>query len=263
MENIRQAVERARASQGAEQKSQVWEKSRPPRRIQETELSSALLSSRRIVSYNGADHRSRPYDMLRTQVLQSMDLKGWKFLGITSPTPACGKTLTALNLALSIARQPERSVVLVDMDLQKPQVANSLGLSSGGGGVLGILEQRTTLNSEIIQVRAGSQGIIVLPTAATKESSELMASRAMSTLLEDIKSEFRSHVIIFDLPPILSSDDAIAVLPQIDCVLLVVAVGLSKASEIGECNRHLQSTEVVRVVLNKATDAGHRYYSYS
>ena len=53
---------------------------------------------------------------------------------------------------------------------------------------------------------------------------------------------------------------AIAILPQIDCVLLVAAVGLSKASEIEECNRHLQSSDIVRIVLNKATDAVPNYY---
>jgi protein-tyrosine kinase len=264
MENIRQAVERARAGQGGEPKSQLrmgasaygagW-------RGQETELNSAGLLSRRIVSHNGADHRSRPYDMLRTQVLQSMDVKEQKVLGITSPTPACGKTLTTLNLALSIARQPERSVVLVDLDLQKPQLAGCLGLTAAEGGVLGILEGRSTLQSTIIPVRAGNQRILVLPSASTKESSEWMASRQMCALLQDIKREFQSHVIILDLPPLLTSDDVIAVLPQMDCILLVAAVGISKASEIEECNRHLQSTDVVRLVLNKARDARQSYYN--
>ena len=70
----------------------------------ELELNLGHLQARRIVAYNGADQRSRPYDMLRTQVLQSMGVSGWKVLGVTSPTPGCGKTLTAINLALSIAQ---------------------------------------------------------------------------------------------------------------------------------------------------------------
>jgi protein-tyrosine kinase len=71
----------------------------------------------------------------------------------------------------------------------------------------------------------------------------------------------RSHVIILDLPPILSSDDVTAVLPQMDCVLLVAAVGTSTVTDIDECNRHLQSSEVVRVVVNRATDSGQNYYT--
>jgi hypothetical protein len=200
--------------------------------------------------------------MLRTQVLQSTDLKGWKVVGVTSPTPGCGKTLTALNLALSIARQPERSVMLVDLDLRKPQLASYLELSPAEGGVLGILGARTVLRDAVVPVRVGNHRFSVLPTTATTETSELMASRAMCELLREIRRDLHSHLVILDLPPLLTSDDVIAILPQIDCILLVAAVGLSKASEIAECSKHLQSTDVVRVVVNKATEKGCQNYYY-
>jgi hypothetical protein len=189
-----------------------------------------------------------------------MTLSGWKVLGVTSPTPGCGKTLTAVNLAFSIARQPDQAVVLVDADLQKPQIANYLGLSAADGGLLGILQQRTTLQNEIIPARIGNQRIVTLPTASTRESSELMGSRSMRSLLQDIKRYYPSHIVIVDLPPVLSSDDVIAVLPEIDCLLLVAAVGLSRVSEVEECNRHLQSSHLVRLVVNKATEQDAHYY---
>ena len=146
-------------------------------------LNSDYLLGRRIVSHNGADQRSRPYDMLRTQVLRSMSANRWTILGVTSPTAGCGKTVTAINLALSIARHRDQSAVLVDMDLQKPRVAEYLGLSPPEGGVLGLLEGRANLQTAAISVRAGNQQIVVLPSAATKESSELMGSRAMGNLV--------------------------------------------------------------------------------
>jgi hypothetical protein len=65
------------------------------------------------------------------------------------------------------------------------------------------------------------------------------------------------------LPPILPSDDVISILPQLDCVLFVVAAGTTTAQEIKECNKHLESTEVLRVVLNKSEDTTATYYSYS
>ena len=276
MENIRQAIERAKASQSSA-KPQVMQDLRMPQRridsraaapngagpqIDGTELNCAYLRSRRIVSQDGADQFSRPYDMLRTQVLQSMDQSGWSILGVTSPTPGCGKTVTAVNLAFSIARQPDRSVVLVDLDLQKPQIVDCLGLAAADGGVLDVLQERTTLQSATMKVRVGNQQLVVLPTAATRESSELMGSAAMRNLLRDIKKYYQSHIVILDLPPILSSDDVIAILPEIDCVLLVAAVGLSKTSEVEECNRHLQSSHLVRLVVNKVTDANSNYYDY-
>ena len=259
MESIRQAVERVRSRSGAG--SVERSRTHSGAQIEETVLDGAHLQSKRIISHDIADRRSRSFDMLRTQVLQSMDLKGWRTLAVTSPTPACGKTLTALNLALSIARQPERSVLLVDLDFRKPQVAACLGLTCDNG-VLSVLEGRTMLSDAIIPVHLGNLRFMVLPTATTIASSELISSRAMAAMLGVIRSEYHAQTIILDLPPILSGDDVIAILPQIDCVLLVVAVGTTTVSQIKECNKHLQSSEVVRVVLNKLPETSVNYHHY-
>jgi Mrp family chromosome partitioning ATPase len=189
-----------------------------------------------------------------------MDLKGWKFLAVTSPTAGCGKTLTAVNLALSISRQSERSVFLVDMDLQKPQVAKTLGLKCQHG-ILSVLSGQSTLAESVVQTQIGNCQLLVLPAeASTASSSEWMASVAMRSMLQDIRRSYPSRFVILDLPPLLSSDDVIAVVPQIDCVLMVVAVGTSTVSEIRQCNRHLQSSDVIRVVVNKAEEPSAKYY---
>ena len=263
MENIRQAIERAKQSP----KQQGGIAVEPPRQqarhvfgdipdskeqMQEVELDFKHLQSRRIVAYDGKDFRSRSFDILRTEILRSMDLKGWKTLAVTSPTPGCGKTLTATNLALSIARQPDRRVLLADLDLRKPQVADCLGLKCRDG-VLGVVEERIEVGSAIIPVRAGSSKLEVLPTASTSNSSDLVVSSAMKTLLHDVAGHGQSRIVILDLPPLLTGHDAISILPQVDCVLLVTAVGTSKISEIEECNKYLQATDVVRVVLNKVS----------
>jgi len=225
-------------------------------------LNLAHLESNRIIAYDETDARSKSFDMLRTQVLQAMDQSNWNVLGITSPTPGCGKSVTAINLAFSIARRPERSVLLVDLDLQKPQVAKYLGVDCGSG-VISVLEERASLADALIQVRAGSSRITVLPAeSATSASSAKMSSRELSTLLQEFRRD-RSHTVILDLPPMLSSDDALTVMPQLECILLVAAVGRSKVSEIGECNKHLGATEVVRFVLNKVPNLNSKYdYAY-
>ena len=283
MENIRQAVDRARADRRTS-KSDILDELPVGRtssgatfqrilddnpvepsgvrehRAGEIELSAELLESKRIVSHDGKDSRSRPYDILRTQILQSMDANGWKVLGITSPSPRCGKTVTAINLGFSIARQPERSVALVDLDLQRPQISHYFGIIPPGEGALGVLEGRTILRDATMPVRAGNQQMVVIPTASTKVSGELMSSRPLGNLLRDLRKEFQ--IVLLDLPPIMASDDVIALLPQIDCVLLVTAVGITKASQVEECMRHVQPTRLIRVVLNKATDPDTSYYYY-
>src|SRR5438270_10210947 len=131
-------------------------------RIKNLALKAVHLESMRIVSHNKDDLRSRSFDMLRTQVLQAMDHSGWQFLGITSPTAGCGKTVTACNLALSIARLPERSVLLVDLDLRKPKVASYLGIKRDFG-VVSVLQGRQSLSDAIVRVGIEREQLLVLP----------------------------------------------------------------------------------------------------
>jgi Mrp family chromosome partitioning ATPase len=274
MEQIRQAIERAKGSGLVEappldqagpavqpQLRHAGTPGAPHSWGKEVVLNSAHLESKRIIAPNIEDPRSKSFDMLRTQVLQSMEMKSWHVVGVTSPTAGCGKTVVATNLALSIARQPDRSVLLVDMDLQKPQVANYLGLKCDRG-LVSVLEGRTDLPNSIIQAHIRKQKIWVLPCeASTLSSSEWIASRSMHALMQDIRQDFRNWTVIFDLPPVLTGDDVLSILPQLDCVLFVAAVGTTTVSEIKEATRHLESTSIVRVVLNKSSDLPATYYS--
>jgi protein-tyrosine kinase len=270
VDSIKQAVELARAAEGAPRQGMDSSIGFPngtrsgalDAQTREVRLDAAHLEAARIVAHGGSSHHGRYYDMLRTQVLQEMDKKSWQFLAITSPTSGCGKTVTACNLAMSIARLPERSVLLVDLDLRKPMAADYLGVT-GTGGVLSVLEGRATLSSAIVQASIGPNNFLVLPgSVSSAGSSEWMASQTMSTLLQTIKRDFRSRIVIFDLPPMLVGDDVISILPRMDAALLVASVGLTSVRDIKECQKHLQRTPVVRVVVNKATETVGSYYGY-
>jgi protein-tyrosine kinase len=273
MDSIRQALERTRAPKGGNAKpgaNGAGDRLKGlsggafadplGRCLRECTLDRSHLDANRIIAHDERHPRVKSFDMLRTQVLQTMDQQNWKVLGITSPTPDCGKTVTAVNLAFSIARQPDRSVVLVDLDLQKPRVANALGLKVETG-LLAVLQDQTDLPSAVVAARVGNYHAMVLPAEGPiPDSSAWIASRAMSVMLQDIKNDYQSSTIIVDLPPMLVSDDVIALLPQLDCVLLIAAAGKSTIAQIEECNKHLQSTEVVRLVLNKAAERTRSYY---
>ena len=268
MDSIKQALELARAAESAPaaaRPSPGQPDSRPnllDPQVVNIRLDAAQLEKSRIVAHGPSNEHGRYYDMLRTQILQEMDKKSWQFLAVTSPTAACGKTVTACNLAMSIARLPERSVLLVDLDLRKPIVANYLGIESAGG-VLSVLEGRGTVSSEVLQVSIGPTSLMVLPgTVSRSGSSEWMASQTMGTLLQTIKREFRSRIVIFDLPPMLVGDDVISILPRMDAALLVAGIGSTSVSDIKECQKHLQRTPVVRVVVNKSTETAGSYYGY-
>lgn len=268
MDSIRHAVDLARAGNARGENVDAPSPRGPGAavidpQVKEIDLNPAHLESTRIVASGTTDEHGRCYDMLRTQVLQAMDKNSWQFLAITSPTAGCGKTVTACNLALSIARLPERSVLLVDMDLQKPKISEYLGIDQKEG-LLSILDGRATLLSRIVQAHVGRRTqLMVLPGEPCKSgSSEWMASKTMGTLLQTIKREFRSRIVIFDLPPLLQGDDVISILPQMDAALLVAGVGTTTVSDLKECQKHLQTTPVVRVLVNKVTETTDSYYAY-
>jgi protein-tyrosine kinase len=266
VDSIKQAIELAKASDTAARAAvSVRNPVRPSQeslRVRSVTLNAAHLERARIVAHGVGTPHGRYYDMLRTQVLQEMDKNSWQFLAITSPTVACGKSVTACNLAMSIARLPGRSVLLVDADMRKPMVACYLGLESGSG-IVGVLEERKTLSSSLIEASIGPSEILILPgEVAAATSSEWMASQMMGTLLQTIKRDFRSRIVIFDLPPLLVGDDVIAFLPRMDAVLLVTGVGTTSVAEIKECQKHLQRSKVIRVVVNKVTESTDDYYGY-
>jgi protein-tyrosine kinase len=268
VENIRQAVERAKAY--SDRQSTRPRAESPPRREivsarqfagkRQIELDRGHLQSHRIIAYDGQDPRSRPFDVLRSDVLRSMDAKNWKTVAVTSPSPSCGKTFTAINLALSMARQVERKVRLVDLDVRKPRVAASLGLDCREG-LVDVLEGRSDLESVVVDVSVGNIKLEILPTTASKNASDLITSTEMTAVLQNLAVCQESQIVIFDLPPLLTGHDVMSILPQVDCALLVAAAGASRISEVEECYRVMHETNVVRVILNKAP-ASPSHYAY-
>jgi hypothetical protein len=76
----------------------------------------------------------------------------------------------------------------------------------------------------------------------------------MRSMLQEIKASFPAATVILDLPPLLSGDDVLSLIPNVDAFLLVAAVGHSTISHVRECNKYLHSAEVLKVVLNKSSD---------
>lgn len=266
VDSIRQAVDLARAAEHPKEGSAPLATrdefgSVAPHQGREVHLDAKHLEENRIVAFGGAESCGRSYDMMRTQILQEMDKKNWQFLAVTSATPGCGKSVTACNLALSIARLPERQALLVDLDLHKPAVRKYLGLPKGES-LIDVLYGNATLASAVVKANFGPHSLSVLQGAPVSTgASEWMASQTMADLLLAIKRDFRSSVVIFDLPPILVSDDVISILPRMDAVVLVAGVGSTTTADLKECQKHLQRTPVARVVVNKANEKADGYYA--
>lgn len=217
-----------------------------------------VLERNRIVAYNKNSSMGGAFDLLRTQVLKIMEENGWRTLAITSPTPEAGKTVLAINLAMSIAHHTTKTALLVDFDLRRPKMGEYLGLP-----MVKSLNDYLADTAELQEVLVNPTlpRFVVLPTREPiPHSTEVLSSPAVTHLISDLRERYNSRIVIFDLPPLLSSDDAINVLDKFDCVLLVVANGLNSKKEIEESLHLLGPANLVGTVLNKAEPQKRSYY---
>jgi protein-tyrosine kinase len=220
-----------------------------------------ILENMRVVAHRAANPMTPAFDILRTSVLQLMETNSWQTLAITSPTPGCGKTVTAINLALSIARIPNKQVVLLDLDMRRPLISSYLGFEPRGG-LFELLNGE--LPDEACMTRldiSGTQLTIVPNRVPVANPAEVISSVEMVCLLQRLRSSRGNPVIIMDTPPMLVCDDVLALLPIIDCVALSVAEKMSRAEEVIACERHLKSVNYLGLVLTKSHELQeHTYY---
>ncbi len=222
------------------------------------QLDATHLENNRIISHLNHNANASIFDSLRTQILQKMEENNWQTIAVVSPTPASGKTLVSINLAMSIARQPQKTVVLADFDLRKPKVASYLGVDLNKS-LNDYLEGKINLEDALFN--PGIQRMVVLPTMhSVADASETLASSKVSDLITELKARYESRIIIFDLPPILNVDDAMVLLPQVDCVLMVIANGVSTEAEIEDSLHLLPKENVAGIVYNMADSESKAYY---
>jgi protein-tyrosine kinase len=227
-------------------------------RLQPVELDADVLAANRVVTdeQSGA---SAAYKMLRTRVLQRMRRNGWKTLAVTGTCPEEGKSLTAINLAINLARDVGTSVVLVDMDLRKPSINRHLGVSwrYGVGDYL-----RGSVSLQKVAVNPGIDRLaVVLGERPFQNSSEMISSPRTAELVEQVK-QGEGRIAVFDMPPVLASDDMLAFSPLVDAVLLVLAQGKTKQADLAPARELLQHMNLVGVVLNQCSDDVAPYYYY-
>jgi len=276
MERIKSAIEKAKKNQKVKQSSlgvggiysnrSTANLSQEPSSLDDltydktkvVQIDDDHLIAKRIVSHNKNNLISTAFDLLRTQVLRKMEENGWRTLAVTSPSPEAGKTVVAINLAMSIAQQTEKTALLLDLELRRPKTAEYLGINFEVS-LNDLIEKDISISDALIN--PGIPRFVVLaPNKPISNSSEVLVSSRVNNLLTDIKKRYEDRTVIIDLPPVLNSDDTIAILPKIDCVLMVVANGMSTQQEIQDSLNHLKSANLLGVVLNKSEENTKTYY---
>lgn len=254
MERIKQALEMAQRQGGAAARP-----SAPPSRgaltVAYTEtrrapLDPGVMERNRLIAGTGKDPVTSVYKMLRTQVLQRLGANRWNTLAVVSTNHNEGKTVTAINLAISLAQEVNHTVLLVDLNLHTPAVHHYLddnplhGLSDY---LMGGVELKEIL------FNPGIDRLVVLPAGgAVANSSEMLSSPKMTALVQELKARYPSRIVLFDLPPLLSCDDAMAFVPYVDAALVVIEDGATEREELLRAVELLGDTPIIGAVLNKS-----------
>jgi len=210
-----------------------------------------LLRKNRIVSALTHNNWLESYKMLRTRTLHIMDEHSWKTLAVTSPTDDSGNSLTAVNLAISMAMELDRTVLLVDANFQNPSVHTLLGLKATTG--LGDYLLNNTPLSELM-INPSIPRLVILPAGKPLiNSTEMLRSPRMINFVNEVKSRYPSRIIIFDMPPLLTQVDTLSFSPYVDCALLVTQEGTTTTDDLKNAASLLKDVNVVGTVYNKSS----------
>jgi Mrp family chromosome partitioning ATPase len=219
---------------------------------------AAALESKRIVNPASSGTAVAAFRMLRTQVIQRMDENGWRTMAVLSPGANDGKTTTAINLAVSLANDHRHTVLLVDCDLKRPAIGAMLGINPEFG--VDDLLQGNARIEQCLYHPEGFDRLVVLPArAALANSSEALAGPHGRALVADLRDRYPERIVVFDLPPVLGTDDALAFLPLVECGLVVIAERVTPRDDLLRCMELLRKTPILGTVLNRASDVSPGY----
>ena len=169
---------------------------------------------------------------------------------VTSALPGEGKTFCAVNLAISIALEMDRTVLLVDADVAKPSVPQALGLEPGKGLMDVLLDRRIDPAEVLLKLDVGKLTLMPAGTAQ-KHATELLASDAMRELLHEMADRYHDRIIIFDSPPLLAASEAGVLASQVGQIVVVVEAGKTSEGVLKDALGRIDSSKVTGLLLNK------------
>lgn len=183
---------------------------------------------------------------------------------ITSSVPGEGKTFTAINLALSLAREPDFEVLLIDGDIPKANITQALGLQ-GREGLMDLLVN-PHMRAEDVIVRTDIPDFMVVPTGKHNTlTAELLGGKRMQQVLQVLSNPERQRLLVFDSAPLLATSEAQVLASHVGQVLMIVASGRTRRQEVKAAMQHLEGTPNISFVLNKSrlpASESHYYDNY-
>ncbi len=173
---------------------------------------------------------------------------------VTSALAGEGKTFTAINLAMSLASELERRVLLVDADVLRPSILDRLGLPSGPGLMEALADPHLPLSDVLIATNV--EKLTLLPAgAATQDSTELLSSETMRSLIDDLAQRYADRIIVFDTPPLLLSNESRVLARHVGQIVVVTEALRTPQASLTDALAQLDGCPQVMTLLNKARGA--------
>lgn len=182
---------------------------------------------------------------------------------VTSAEAGEGKTFTAINLALSLAREADFEVLLVDGDIPKADVTRTFGLG-GKPGLMDVLADEQRPPAEVI-VRTDVPNLLVVPAGEHHPlAAELFRSRRMEYVLDELGGHNRRRLLVFDSSPLLATSESQVLASHMGQVVMVVAAGRTRRQAVNSALQSLSEFQYVGLLLNMSRlPAGENYYDSS
>lgn len=225
------------------------------------DVDEAQLEAEHIVGFISHDERARAFNLLRTQITRSLETSRHQLIGVTSPTPAAGKTFLTLNLGAALSRIADRAVLICDLDFRRGSILTAMG-AEVPADVPSLLLGETEDWTQTVY-RIGETDLYVMPSEGRQGgSSEMLSSPAFGTLMTNLRTLPPEVIILCDLPPVFASDDALLAAEQLDSYLLVVEYGRNNATQVRETIRMLSPLPCLGTVLNRYKGGMFDSYGY-
>ena len=258
VERLKEAIEKARQRREAAAPPAVTP--RPTAHVRQAasvdlsalpalQMDPAALERHRVVTHTKSDPAHIAFDLLRTRMLSVCRENGWRRVGVSSPTKGCGKSTICVNLAFSLARQARMRVLLLDLDLRHPRLAPILG-ATDAPMITDLLTG--AIKPDAFFRRVEENLIVGLGAGNVRDSAEMLQDPDSVQRVTEAVAMIEPDIVLCDLPPVLVGDDVLGFLPHLDCLMMVVAAGMTRPDELEDAERLITGqTNFLGVLLNR------------
>ena len=175
-----------------------------------------------------------------------------RIIMITSALPGEGKTFTCINLAFSLARERDISVLLVDADIPKPHISEIFGVKQDPGLMDALVDEKVAIESYVMATNV--KGLSILPAGRiTEGAAEMLVSNRMRQVLRRLLNENSRRIILLDSPPILATSEGRALTKVAGQIVLVVRAGQTLQAAVKGALAQIEPARMAGMILNDAS----------